>query len=85
MFSEDSKYTWCYDSKMELEEDLKSEEEKAKEQELRQRLVTSLYGNINQEELAQEKVKHLRLERRLNRKKKMTKIVYQMDNFFSSV
>lgn len=69
MFSEDSKYTWCYDSKMELEEDLKSEEEKAKEQELRQRLVTSLYGNINQEELAQEKVKHLRLERRLNRKK----------------
>lgn len=70
MFGEDSTYTWCYDSKKELEEDLKSEEEKDKEQELRQRLVTSLYGNINQEELAQEKVKQLRLERKLNKSKK---------------
>ena len=70
MFGEDSTYTWCYDSKKELEEDLKSEEEKDKEQELRQRLVTSLYENIDQEELAQEKVKQLRLERKLNKSKK---------------
>lgn len=60
---------YIYD-KEELDEILKPREVKQKEQELRQRLVTSLYGSINQEELAQEKVKQLRIERKLNKSKK---------------
>ena len=67
LFSEESLYAGCYNNEQELNVALRSEEEKAKAKELMGRLVTTLYGSIDQEELEKEKVKKLRLERKLNK------------------
>ena len=67
LFSEESLYNWCYDNEQELNVALRSEEEKENAKELMGRLVTTLYSSIDQEELEKEKVKKLRLERKLNK------------------
>lgn len=67
LFSEESLYAGCYNNEQELNVALRSEEEKEKAKELMGRLVSTLYGSIDQEELEKEKVKKLRLERKLNK------------------
>ena len=69
LFSDKSLYQWCYEDKddLELAENLKTSEEKALEHHLKERLVSTLYQTIDQEKLKKEKVKQLRIERKLNK------------------